>query len=173
MQRLTKLASILLIFSAIGCGKEAVTGNAATEKGTTEKSATEKAVSTQGVTEKNVADNPLTSKAIDSDDAPSENKQASQPVQGQASWYGPGHYGNKTASGEILKKGTMTAAHSSLPMGTKVRVTRLDNNKSVTVVINDRKPFKQGTVIDLAHGSATALDVDDEGKTSVEVEVLD
>ena len=143
MQRLTKLASILLILSAIGCGKEAVTDNA------------------------------VTSEAIDAERASSENKQASQPVQGQASWYGPGHYGNKTASGEILKKGTMTAAHSSLPMGTKVKVTRLDNNKSVTVVINDRKPFKQGTVIDLAHGSATALDVDDDGKTSVEIEVLD
>ena len=127
MQRLIKLASILLIFSAIGCGKDAVT----------------------------------------------DNKPTSQAVQGQASWYGPGLYGNKTTSGEILKKGTMTAAHSSLPMGTKVKVTRLDNNKSVTVVINDRKPFKQGTVIDLAHGSATALDVDDDGKTAVEIEVLD
>ena len=66
-----------------------------------------------------------------------KNKQASQPVQGQASWYGPGHYLNKTASGEILKKGTMTAAHSSLPMGTNVRVTRLDNNKTVTVVMQE------------------------------------
>ena len=102
-----------------------------------------------------------------------EQRHHSQALQGQASWYGPGLYGNKTTSGEILKKGTMTAAHSSLPMGTKVKVTRLDNNKSVTVVINDRKPFKQGTVIDLAHGSATALDVDDDGKTAVEIEVLD
>ena len=123
MERLIKLASILLIFSTIGCGKDAVTDP--------------------------------------------------QAVQGQASWYGPGLYGNKTTSGEVLKKGTMTAAHSSLPMGTKVKVTRLDNNKSVTVVINDRKPFKPGTVIDLAHGSATALDVDDDGKTAVEIEVLD
>ena len=102
-----------------------------------------------------------------------DNKPTSQAVQGQASWYGPGHYGNKTASGEILKEGTMTAAHSSLPMGTKVKVTRVDNNKSVTVVINDRKPFKQGTVIDLAHGSATALNVVDDGKATVEIEVLD
>ncbi len=168
MPRLNKLASILLILCTIGCGKEAVSDNAGAEK-----AATEKAVTTQADTEQNIADNAVSGKAIDSDRAPSENKQASQPVQGQASWYGPGHYGNKTASGEILKKGTMTAAHSSLPMGTKVRVTRLDNNKTVTVVINDRKPFKQGTVIDLAHGSATALDVVDDGKTSVEIEVLD
>ena len=67
----------------------------------------------------------------------------------------------------------MTAAHSSLPMGTKVKVTRLDNSESVTVVINDRKPYRQGTVIDLAHGAAVALDVDDDGKTNVEIEVLE
>jgi len=143
MQRLIKFASILLIFSAIGCGKEAVTGKASNNQ------------------------------AFPSKSAPTDNKPTSQAMQGQASWYGPGLYGNKTTSGEILQEGTMTAAHSSLPMGTKVKVTRLDNNKSVTVVINDRKPFKQGTVIDLAHGSATALDVDDDGKTAVEIEVLD
>ena len=142
-RRLIKLASILLILSAIGCDKEAVKNNTGSNQ------------------------------AVPSERVPKENQPTSQAVQGQASWYGPGHYGNKTASGEILKKGTMTAAHSSLPMGTKVKVTRLDNNKSVTVVINDRKPFKQGTVIDLAHGSATALDVDDDGKTTVEIEVLD
>ena len=142
-RRLIKLASILLILSSIACGKEAVKNNTGSNQ------------------------------AVPSERVPKENQPTSQAVQGQASWYGPGHYGNKTASGEILKKGTMTAAHSSLPMGTKVKVTRLDNNKSVTVVINDRKPFKQGTVIDLAHGSATALDVDDDGKTAVEIEVLD
>ena len=105
--------------------------------------------------------------------APTENNQSNKPVQGDAAWYGPGYYGSKTTSGEILTKGTMTAAHSSLPMGTKVKVTRLDNNKSITVIINDRKPFKQGTVIDLAHGSATALNVHEEGKTSVQIEVID
>ncbi|WP_082825022.1 septal ring lytic transglycosylase RlpA family protein [Synechococcus sp. MIT S9508] len=139
MERLIKVASILLIFSAIGCGKDAVKDKAGNDQALLQK----------------VHQQPT-----------------SQAVQGQASWFGPGHYGNKTASGEILKKGTMTAAHSSLPMGTKVKVTRLDNNKSVTVVINDRKPFKQGTVIDLAHSSATALDVRDDGKTAVEIEVL-
>ena len=143
MQRLVKLASILLIFSAIGCGKDAATDKAGNDQ------------------------------AVPSERAPTANKPTSQAVQGQASWYGPGLYGNKTTSGEVLKKGTMTAAHSSLPMGTKVKVTRLDNNKSVTVVINDRKPCKQVTVIDLAHSSATALDVDDNGKTAVEIEVLD
>ncbi|QNI74304.1 septal ring lytic transglycosylase RlpA family protein [Synechococcus sp. NOUM97013] len=98
--------------------------------------------------------------------------QSSKTVEGRASWYGPGFYGRKTTSGEVLKKGTMTAAHSSLPMGTEVKVTRTDTGKSVTVVINDRKPFKPGTVIDLAHGSAVALDIDDDGTGPVQIEVI-
>ena len=142
-QRLLKLAPILLILSSIGCGKP------------------------------DSGDTAVNDKATASERSTTEIKQESEPVQGQAAWYGPGYYGKKTTSGEILKEGTMTAAHSSLPMGTKVKVTRLDNNESVTVVINDRKPYRQGTVIDLAHGAATALDVDDDGKTNVEIEVLD
>ena len=99
--------------------------------------------------------------------------QNSKTISGNASWYGPGFYGQKTTSGEVLKEGTMTAAHSSLPMGTQVKVTRLDTNESVTVVINDRKPYKEGTVIDLAHGAADALDIDDDGTADVEIEILD
>ena len=94
-------------------------------------------------------------------------------MEGRATWYGPGLYGNKTASGDLLEKGTMTAAHSSLPLGTEVKVTRLDTNESVMVVINDRKPYKKGTVIDLAHGAADALDIDDDGTADVSIEVLD
>ena len=94
-------------------------------------------------------------------------------VVGRATWYGPGLYGNKTASGEILQKNTMTAAHGQLPLGTKVRVTREDTNESVVVVINDRKPFKEGTVIDLAHGAADALELDEDGEAVVSLEVLD
>jgi len=67
----------------------------------------------------------------------------------------------------------MTAAHSSLPLGTEVKVTRLDTDESVTVVINDRKPYKEGTVIDLAHGAADALDIDDDGTANVSIEVMD
>ena len=102
-----------------------------------------------------------------------ETVETAEVVEGKASWYGPGFYGNKTTSGDVLEKGTLTAAHSSLPMGTEVKVTRLDTGESVTVEINDRKPFKQGTVIDLAHGAAEALDIDDDGTASVSIEVLD
>lgn len=98
--------------------------------------------------------------------------QTAKAVTGKAAWYGPGYYGRKTTSGDILKKGTLTAAHSSLEMGTKVRVTRLDNNKIVIVEINDRKPYKEGVVIDLAHGAAQALGIDDEGKVTVKVEEI-
>ena len=94
-------------------------------------------------------------------------------TEGRATWYGPGLYGKKTASGDVLKEGTMTAAHSSLPLGTEVKVTRLDTDESVTVVINDRKPYKEGTVIDLAHGAADALDIDDDGTANVSIEVMD
>ena len=93
--------------------------------------------------------------------------------EGKVSWYGPGFYGRTLASDEVLKEGTMTAAHSSLPMGTKVKVTRLDDDRSVTVVINDRKPFKPGTLIDLARGSASALDVHEDGTARVRIEVID
>ena len=103
----------------------------------------------------------------------SDIQDTAQAVKGKASWYGPGFYGNKTASGDVLKKGTMTAAHSSLPLGTELKVTRLDTDESITVVINDRKPYKEGTVIDLAHGAADALDIDDDGTASVSIEVID
>ena len=82
-------------------------------------------------------------------------------------------YGNKTTSGDVLQKGTLTAAHSSLPLGTEVKVTRLDTNESVTVTINDRKPYKPGTVIDLAHVAAEVLDLDDDGVAEVRVDVIE
>ena len=94
-------------------------------------------------------------------------------VVGRATWYGPGLYGNKTASGEILQRNTLTAAHGQLPLGTKVKVTREDTNESVIVVINDRKPFKEGTIIDLAHGAADQLGIDEDGEAQVSLEVLD
>jgi len=91
---------------------------------------------------------------------------------GQASWYGPGLYGNRTASGEVLRRGTLTAAHRTLPFGTKVRVTNLWNGRSAIVRINDRGPFHGSRVIDLAHGAASQLGVVASGTARVKVEVL-
>jgi rare lipoprotein A len=91
---------------------------------------------------------------------------------GQASWYGPGFYGNRTASGEVLRRGTLTAAHRTLPFGTRVRVTNLLNGNSAVVRINDRGPFHSSRVIDLAHGAATELGVASSGVAQVRLEVL-
>ncbi len=77
-----------------------------------------------------------------------------QPQGGQASWYGSG---KKTANGERFNPNGYTAAHRSLPFGTRVRVTNRANGRSVVVRINDRGPFVGGRVIDLARGSARAI----------------
>jgi rare lipoprotein A len=92
---------------------------------------------------------------------------------GQASWYGPGFFGNRTASGEVLRPGTLTAAHRSLAFGTKVRVTNLYNGLSTVVRINDRGPFSGGRIIDLAHGAAQVLGLTASGVADVKLEVID
>ena len=91
---------------------------------------------------------------------------------GEASWYGPGFFGNRTANGEVFRPGTMTAAHRSLPFGTKVRVTNLWNDRSAVVKINDRGPFIAHRVIDLAHGAAHKLGLISSGIAQVRLEVL-
>ena len=93
-------------------------------------------------------------------------------TRGQASWYGPGFYGNRTANGEILRRGTFTAAHRTLPFGTKVRVTNLWNGRTAEVRINDRGPFHGNRVIDLAHGAADELGLTSSGVAQVKLEVL-
>ena len=87
--------------------------------------------------------------------------EATQPARavqtGKASWYGPGFHGRKTASGEKFNTHSHTAAHRSLPFGTKVRVTSRRTGRSVVVRINDRGPFIRGRIIDLSRASALAL----------------
>lgn len=92
---------------------------------------------------------------------------------GQASWYGPGFYGGRTANGERFQPHTLTAAHPYLPFGTKVRVTNLWNGRTAVVRINDRGPFHGGRVIDLAHGAANALGLISSGVAKVKLEVLE
>ena len=91
---------------------------------------------------------------------------------GEASWYGPGFYGNRTANGDVFRPGTLTAAHRTLPFGTKVRVTNLWNGRSTVVRINDRGPFHGRRVIDLAHGAANQLGLVASGIAQVRLEVL-
>lgn len=80
-----------------------------------------------------------------------------QGEEGIASWYGRPYDGRPTASGEIYNMYAMTAAHRTLPFGTRVRVVDLENNRSVVVRINDRGPFVEGRIIDLSYAAAQAL----------------
>ncbi len=92
--------------------------------------------------------------------------------EGKASWYGPGFHGKKTASGEIFNQYAMTAAHKTLPMGTKVRVTNLENNRSVLVRINDRGPFSSERILDLSRAAASRLEIVGKGTGRVRVQSL-
>ena len=93
-------------------------------------------------------------------------------LNGTASWYGPGFHGRKTASGERFDQNAMTAAHRSLPLGSVVRVTNLENGRKVTVEINDRGPYIRGRVIDLSKAAARRLGMVRDGLATVRVEVL-
>jgi rare lipoprotein A (peptidoglycan hydrolase) len=91
---------------------------------------------------------------------------------GVASWYGPGFNGKKTASGEIFDETKFTAAHKTLPLGSRARVVHLENGKSVEVTINDRGPYIEGRIIDLSRAAAKALGMIDMGVTEVRIELL-
>lgn len=91
---------------------------------------------------------------------------------GLASFYADKFDGRMTASGETFSQKKMTAAHRTLPFGTVVRVTNLDNNLSVDVTINDRGPFVEKRIIDLSRAAAEKLNYISKGTTSVKVEVL-
>jgi rare lipoprotein A len=92
--------------------------------------------------------------------------------EGMASWYGPGFAGRTTANGEVFDPSLLTAAHRTLPFGTRVRVTNLATNRSVEVRINDRGPFKAGRIIDLSRASAERIGLVGSGVSRVRVEVM-
>jgi len=93
-------------------------------------------------------------------------------LSGTASWYGARFHGKKTASGEIYDPTKLTAAHKTLPLGSKARVTNLDNGSTVEVAINDRGPFVQGRIIDLSRAAARALGFVESGTAPVRVELI-
>ncbi|NSL89431.1 septal ring lytic transglycosylase RlpA family protein [Chitinophaga solisilvae] len=88
---------------------------------------------------------------------------------GKASYYADTFNGRKTANGEIFRQRKLTAAHRSLPFGTKVRVTNISNGKSVKVRINDRGPFAGGRIIDLSRKAASRLGMINTGVANVEI----
>ena len=95
------------------------------------------------------------------------------PVQrGLASWYGRDFHGLPTAEGEPFDMNAYTAAHRSLPLGTRVRVRNLENGRAVVVRINDRGPYKRGVIIDLSRRAAADLGMVRAGRVPVRVEVV-
>lgn len=92
--------------------------------------------------------------------------------QGVASWYGMKFHGHRTSNGEIYDVYQYTAAHKTLPLPSYVKVTRLDNGKSVIVRVNDRGPFHEGRIIDLSYAAAVKLGINRQGTAKVEVEVV-
>lgn len=91
---------------------------------------------------------------------------------GDASWYGPGFHGRKTASGEVYDMNELTAAHKELPLGTEVEVTNLTTGKSIVVRINDRGPFHGDRVLDLSRAAAKELGVIKQGTAEVSIRAL-
>lgn len=91
---------------------------------------------------------------------------------GIASWYGDEFHGRATSSKEVYDMNDLTAAHNTLPLGTYVMVTNLNNGKSVTVRINDRGPFVKNRVIDLSYAAASAIGLIGPGTAPVRIEVL-
>jgi rare lipoprotein A len=108
--------------------------------------------------------------------APQETTPFSRVQVGLASFYGPGFHGEETASGEIFNQWEMVAAHRTLPLGSVVRVTNLENNRRVVLRVIDRGPYgrnyRKGTIIDVSKGAARRLGFITEGLVRVRVEVL-
>jgi len=94
-------------------------------------------------------------------------------MSGVASWYGRRFSGRKTASGEIFDPKRLTAAHKRLALGTKVRVTNLENSRQVIVLINDRGPYIPGRIIDLSREAAKRLRMVRSGLARVKIEVIE
>jgi peptidoglycan lytic transglycosylase len=92
---------------------------------------------------------------------------------GIASWYGPGFHGKATASGDIYNQNDLTAAHQTLPLGTRVMVTNLENGRSTEVTINDRGPFAKNRIIDLSYSAAQSIDMVGPGTALVRIDVID
>lgn len=92
---------------------------------------------------------------------------------GIASWYGPGFHGRRTANGALFDENKVSAAHKTLQIPSIVRVTNLENGRSIKVLVNDRGPYAHGRVIDLSRRAAQLLDIERKGTARVRVQILD
>jgi rare lipoprotein A len=109
---------------------------------------------------------------VTSNDVTSQTKTTGWTQEGIASWYGREQQGHLTANGERFDMHALTAAHRTLPMQTRVRVTHRENGRSVIVRINDRGPYSRGRIIDLSYAAAKVLGMIERGVAPVRIEVL-
>jgi rare lipoprotein A len=91
---------------------------------------------------------------------------------GIASWYGPNFHGKPTANGEVFDQNLMTAAHRTLPLPSAVRVTNLENGRTIVLRVNDRGPFSRGRIIDVSRRGAQLLGFEKNGTAKVRVEIM-
>lgn len=91
---------------------------------------------------------------------------------GRVSWYGPGFHGRRTANGETFDTNEMTMAHRTLAFGSRVRVTNLDNGRTIVVRVNDRGPYVRGRIADLSHAAASELGFVDDGVVHARIELI-
>lgn len=103
---------------------------------------------------------------------PVEHKKSNKVIYGKASYYANMFQGRKTANGQIFDQGKLTAAHRTLPFGTKVKVTNTSNHKSVTVTVNDRGPFVRGRMIDLSSSAFRVIGNTRSGVLNVKMEII-
>lgn len=90
-----------------------------------------------------------------------------------ASWYGPHHHGRRTASGELFNAAGFTAAHRTLPFGTRLTVTNPENGRTIEVRINDRGPYVAGRSLDLSEAAALAIGIHAKGTGTIEIRHVD
>ncbi|MFC1545495.1 septal ring lytic transglycosylase RlpA family protein [Gemmatimonadota bacterium] len=93
-------------------------------------------------------------------------------LRGLSSWYGRDFHGKKTANGEIFNMYKLTAAHRTLPLGTKARIWNVENGRSCIVIINDRGPFIEGRILDLSYAAALELEMAQKGVAEVQIEII-
>ena len=115
-------------------------------------------VSNQVNNEKNIKNNRIKSNGV---------------LRGVSSWYGPNFHGKLTANGEVYDMYGITAAHKTLTLNTVVRVTNLDNGKSIILRINDRGPYVDGRILDCSFGAAKKLGFYEQGTANVEIKIIE
>jgi rare lipoprotein A len=175
--RVSALVLMAAVISSQGCGiiLDAPQRAVSTRGVSPSESQTDKPSTDKPPTHTLPRENPPIAKvpsAPETEQAPPAISQPTMMETGVASWYGPKFHGKLTASGEVFNQEKFTAAHQTLPWGSRVKVTNLTNGKSVDVRINDRGPFGKGRIIDVSRAAARALGMMGRGLTTVRVERL-